>query len=114
MNNTPDNAKELMSLKAEFELLKTTIAMAVEQMKDAINLFLDNPRKPESTAMEAKPETSSAPTNQNQTQLDIPSLIADLKQEIATIVTETRTLFHRQSVPMLHTNYLPSKTRVQP
>jgi len=110
MNNTLDTAKELLFLKAEIESLKTTIAMAVEQMKDAIKLFLDNPRQTESTAMEAEPETASTSPTQHQTQPDLSSIIADLKNEIATIVTETRALFQQQSVTMLHTNYLPSTT----
>jgi len=36
MTNTNDYAKELLSLKTEIELLKTIIAMAVDQLKHVI------------------------------------------------------------------------------
>jgi len=109
-NNTTDYAKELLSLKADIESLRTTITTAVAQMKEAIKVLLETPRKPESNAMDAEAETPSDTATQHQTQLDLPSLIADLKNEIATIVTETRALFHQQSLTVLHSNHLPSKT----
>ncbi len=109
-NNTTDYAKELLSLKADIESLRTTITTAVAQMKEAIKVLLDTPRKPESNAMDAEAETPSDTATQHQTQLDLPSLIADLKNEIATIVTKTRALFHQQSLTVLHSNHLPSKT----
>jgi len=101
MNNTPDHAKELLSLRAEIESLKATIAMAVEQMKDAIKLFLDNPCKPEPTTMEAEPETSLVPTNHHQTQPatqspDLSAITHDLKHELAAFVNEMRTLFQQE------------------
>jgi len=82
--------------------------MAVEQITLAIKSITAPSCKPETTAMETKHETLPAEDH-----LNLPSLIADLKHEIATMIIETRALFQQQSLTMMNTNRLPSKTWVQ-
>jgi len=109
-NNTTDYAAEIMSIKTEIASLQTTIATALEQIKNAIKSLTDTPRKPESTAMDTEIEAMSADHHCTQTQLEIPSLINDLKQEIVTFVIETRALLQQKSPSMMNTNHLYSKT----
>jgi len=110
LNNATTYAVEIMSLKAEIDSLKATIAMAVEQFKLAIQSLALNPRQTASTEMDTNAEAPTDASNLHQTQPNVSSLIHDLKQEIATFVIETRALLHHQSIPMSQTNYLPSKT----
>jgi len=93
MNNTNDYTKELLSLKTEVESLKTIIAMAVEQIKHAITSLTVTTSKPVSNDMETDADSLET-TNINPTQPDPPSLIADLKHKIATIVIKTHAMFH--------------------
>jgi len=109
-NHTTDYAAEIMSIKTEIASLQTTIATALEQIKNAIKSLTDIPRKPESTAMDTEIEATSADHHCNQTQLEIPSLINELKHEIATFVIETRALLQHKSPSMMTTNHLYSKT----
>jgi len=78
-----------MSLKHEIIHLKEIIAMAVSQIKNAITSLLDTNCTTVSNAMdtEAKQSMSSAPNNDtysNQTQFNLPALIKELKNDIAT------------------------------
>jgi len=102
---------ELLSLKKEIESLKTTIATAIDQIKTAIKPLLTNPRKTESTAMDTDEMAMEEP-NCNHTQIKIPSLIHDLKLEIATFVIETRALLQQKT--LMNQNHLASITWAQP
>ncbi len=82
MTHTTEYAAALLSLKTEIDSLKTTIAMAIEQITNAIKSLINTPHTPESNAMDTKAETVLEANQLNQTQLDIPSLINDLKHEI--------------------------------
>jgi len=107
---TAGYATELLSLKTEIDSLKTTIATAVEQITAAIKSLIDTPCT-QSNAMDTEVETVATANNINQIQPDIPSLIQNLKQELATIVIETRAMFQQQSlIQMLNKASLPSKT----
>jgi len=84
--------------------------MAVEQFKHAIKSLTINPHQPESNAMDTDAETTLDASNSNQIQINVSSLIHDLKHKIATFVIETRALLQHQSLPMSQNNHLPSKT----
>jgi len=84
--------------------------MAVEQFKSAINSLTENPPQPATYAMETDAEHTSADTNPNHIHTEIPSLIHDLKHEIATFVIETRALLRQPPPPMIQNSHLPSKT----
>jgi len=85
--------------------------MAVAQIKGAIAAILETKSTIASCTME--PETdqymASAHGAESQPQLDIPSIIADLKHELASIFIETHALIH-QSLLLLPNHHLPSKT----
>jgi len=92
MTITNEYATELLSLKTEIISLKTIITTAVEQIKAAFALVTATPRSPTSNDMDTEVERSPEPANKTQTPIDLPALINDLKQEIATVVKETRAL----------------------
>jgi len=108
----PEFAQELMSLKQELTQFKETIATAIAQIKDAIASILEANRT--TTSHTTEPNThqnmDSAPFVETQTPFVIPSIIADLKHKLATIILETHALIHHQSLSMLTTNHLCSKT----
>jgi len=58
--------------------------------------------------MDTDVETPTEQTNHNQTTLDLPAIIKELKNDIATIVHEMRTLFQQQLTPMLPTTSPPT------
>jgi len=103
-----DYAAELLSLKKEIESLNTTIATAITQIKTAIKPLLATPCK-ESCTMDTDKMVLDE-NNHNQTQIGIPSLIHDLKHEIATFVIETRALLQQKSPLLMNNNHLPSNT----
>jgi len=106
---TPTNyAAELLSLKHEIESLKTTIATAIEQIKTAIKPLLVNQHNKESCAMDTDDATATDDNYCNHAQIGIPSLIHELKNEIATFVIETRALL--QQKPLVNQNHLSSVT----
>ncbi len=108
--NAATYAVELLSLKTEIDSLKTVIALAVEQFKNAIKSLTTTPHQPASNAMDTNADTKSDANNPNQIQTDIPSLIHDLKHEIITFVIKTHALLQHKSLPMIQNNHLPSKT----
>jgi len=90
-----DYATELLSIKTEIAALKTMITEAVEQFKTAIASFATTTRS-QSSDMDTAADDSKNNTNNNQNPIDLAAIIQDLKQEIATVVTETKTLFQQQ------------------
>ncbi len=114
MTNSPTYTAELLSLKAEIDLLKATIAMAVEQFKHTIKSLTINPCQPESNAMDTNAKTTSDASNSNQIQTNVSSLIHNLKHEIATFVIETRALLQHQSLPMSQNITCPQKPESSP
>jgi len=100
-----DYTAELLALKQEIAQLKSTILTAVEQITTAIASFHAT-KSPPVSQMDTDMETTTAttlniPTNHPPTQLDLPAIISELKNEIATINNETRTMFQQ---------YLPPKS----
>jgi len=98
-------AMELLSLKQEIAQLKTTIATAVEQITKAIASLHEPQRLPRSNDMDTESETTSSTnttTTQSQ-QLDLPAIISELKNNIATINNKMQALFN-QYVPPQSTN----------
>jgi len=90
-------AMELIALKQEISQLKTTIMMAVEQITKAVDSLQVTPRQPMSNVMDIDSEhmpttTSNTTTNLPSQPLDLPAIISDLKNEIATISNETHAL----------------------
>jgi len=108
--NASSYAAEFRSLKDEIDSLKAVIALAVEQFKSAINSLTATPPQPAPYAMETDAKHTSANTNPNHIHNEIPSLIHDLKHEIATFVIETRALLRQPSPPMIQNSHLPSRT----
>jgi len=86
-NTTVDYAAELDSLKRDLQSLRTFITTAVEQLKTEI---VSIHAIPASNAMETDVEhtTEHTPT--------ILELIAELKQDMAAIVHETKTLIQNE------------------
>jgi len=88
----------------EISQLKEIITMAVEQIKQAIESFHMPPHHNEQSAMETEDEDrvhlAPPPTLDYSTlkQFDLPDIIHDLKNDIATISDEMCTLF-KQSMP---------------
>jgi len=104
---SPAYATELQALKTEIDQLKTLIANTVEQITQAIVSIHTNTCNPPTNAMDTEvstcPDTSTATSNQQSNQLDLPVIIQELKHDIATItqelaafVKETRTLFQQK------------------
>ncbi len=97
-------------LKQEIAQLKTTIAMAVEQIMHTIASLHDNHHPSMPNAMETELDNQN-PANLNTTktipshQLDLPAIINELKNNIATISNKTQALF-QQYLP-LSTNNTP-------
>jgi len=105
---------DLLSLKNEINQLKTIIVTAVELIKHAL-VSLQDTHKPMSTAMDtnadqsANSKNTTDPTQTTCTQLDLPALIKELKNDIATITQATRAFAHQHSTPKMNTN-LPSSS----
>jgi len=78
---------ELSSLKNEISQLKEIITAAVAQMKQAVESFQVTHCPNETSAMETEEKDS--------TNLALPEIIRDLKNDIATISQETRHLFNQ-------------------
>ncbi len=71
------------------------ITEAVEQFKMAIASFAPTTQS-QSSDMDTAADDSKNNTNNNQNPIDLAAIIQDLKHEIATVVTETKTLFQQQ------------------
>jgi len=95
---TNDHATALLSIKTEIILLKTIIATAMEQIKTAIASLTVPSRPSTSSAMDTEVEQATEIHHSNPNPPDLSALITDLKNEIATIVQETRALLK----PQLH------------
>jgi len=91
----PDYAMDLLLLKNEINQLKTIIVMAVELIKHAIVSLQDTHGEPMSNAMDTKANHSVSSNNMTvltqptRTQLDLPAIIKELKNNIATITQVT-------------------------
>jgi len=108
-SNATNYATKLQSLKNEIESLKAVIATAVEQFQSAIKSLTAHP-PPASSVMDTDDETTMDTTNQNHIDIDIPTMIHDLKHKIATFVIETCALLNHCSSPTIQNNHLSSKT----
>jgi len=101
---------ELLLLKQEITQLKTTIAMAVEQITKAIASLKDNHHPSMPNAMETELEnTSSANSNTTNTipshQLDLPTIINKLKTTLLQLAMRrepcSNNVCHSQTPPPL-------------
>jgi len=112
MPPTPVFAMELQSLKTELAQLKDVIAMAVAQIKDVIAAIIAPNCTTASyeTTIDTDQTMDSAPAAENLTPLDIQSFISDLKHKIVTLFLETRAMIQQQSLTMMTTKHMPSKT----
>jgi len=90
-----DYATELLSIKTEINALKAMITETVQQFKTAIASVATTTRS-QSSDMDTDADDSKKNTNNNQNPIDIAAIIQDLKYEIATVVTEMKTLFQQQ------------------
>jgi len=97
-----------MSLRTEIKSLKQTIAMAVAQITTKITSLLATTRTSDTNTMDIETATKLA-VAPHPTQLDITSLLSNLKHEIAMIVIETHALFQQHTLTMMNTKNLHSK-----
>jgi len=110
-----DYATDLQLLKNEINQLKTIIVMAVELIKHALVSLQDTHREPMSTAMDTNADQSVNSDNMTGltpptcTQLDLPAIIKEFKNSIATITQATQAIAHQQLTPKMNTN-LPSSS----
>jgi len=100
-------AVELLSIKMEINALRTMIKDAVEQFKTALATFTTT-NWSTSSDMDTDANDSKTTKNNNQNATDLAATIQDLKHEIATIITEMRTLFQQQMLLMTHNKCLSS------
>jgi len=101
MTTNANYAMELLSIKTEITLLKTIITTAVEQIKNTIASLNATHHIPMSSNIDTDVENLIEPHNLNQTPLNLPTFIKDLKHDIATIVHES---FKQQLTPTLNIN----------
>jgi len=88
-----DYAAELLLLKREIQALRTLLTSTVEQIKTEIASIRTNP----ASAMETDDATSEDTTYHNQSALDIPALITELKHDIATVALESRAMYQKHA-----------------
>jgi len=101
----PDYAKELISLQSAIQQLKSVITEAVAAITKVVASLQTPTQQPTPNAMDTDEEQT---TNSNSWMAPVPSLpldlpvpnipalIAELKQDLAVIAHETRTLFHNE------------------
>ncbi len=100
-----DYVMEMLSLKNKINQLKAMIATAVEQITKAIASLHATHCQPMPSAMETKvknslsSDSSTEPPSLHSHQLDLPAIIKELKNDIATITNETRAMFHQYLPP---------------
>jgi len=101
---TPGFTMEMLLLKNEISQLKEIIASAVEQIKKAIESLHVPSHTKEPTAMETEVEENPHTLDQpNPSQIDLPAIIRELKNDIATISHETRDMFYQCMPPQTKT-----------
>jgi len=88
---TVDYAAEMESLKRELQSLRTFITAAVDQLKTEIVSIHASPPSNEMEIVAEQTTEEQTPT--------ILALIAELKHDIATVVTDMQTLFRQQQQP---------------
>jgi len=109
-----DCTMELLSLKNEILSLKTVIATAMDQIKEAIVSFQTTKQTPESHDMDTDGDHLMDLHTPTHNPIDLPALIQDLKKDIANIVHETRTMFDQPLTSLMNVDHLSSITWVQP
>jgi len=93
-------AADVAALKSKIASLRTLITSAVEEIKNAIlSMCTECTSMPTSTATDDDHPMAMQPSQQPL--LELQDVIHDLKHEIATIVIETRKMFHQQSTKMM-------------
>jgi len=89
---------ELMSIKTEINLLRTIITSAVEQIKTAI-ASIPVPILP--NAMETDADQVMEPVTPPNHTPDLATIIQEFKQDLTTIVIETRALIQQQATTQM-------------
>jgi len=102
-------------LKNKISQLKTIITTVVKQIKEALASLHAHPHTTESNAMDTDGEKNTGPDHQpghnksNPDQIDFLAIINKLKNDITTITTKTRAMFH-QCLPQKSNNKIPSSS----
>ncbi len=103
-------AMDLLQLKEEINQLKTLIAMAVQQITQAIALLQDNPSPPMSNAMEIKAENKSLDNlpesnDSNHAPPDLLATIKELQTEIVQLTKEMQAFTQQKLLPQLNSKH---------
>ncbi len=98
--NATQYAAELADLKNEIASLRNILTTAVADIKNAImSIYTKRPTMPTSIATDDDHPMDTQPSHQPLSELH--DIIHELKHNIATIVIETREMFHQQATKMM-------------